>query len=137
MEIRAWLRRYKELMEEIDRETKEAHYWEDMAIGLSPTRLSFAPKSTRRQTMSDYVSNFLDLARHCAELGEQARQAKNEIITAIDSLEDVRHRRVLKMIYIDQLNYGEIAGRLHYSKRHIKRLHSKGVEILSRYVTVE
>lgn len=128
MNVRKWLSRYIELMEEIDRETKEAHYWEDVAIGLSPSKLSFAPKGRSNNDLSDYVAKFLDIAQHCSDLGNQARQAKDEILEVIDSLDDLIYRRVLKMLFIDNMTYQEIADRLHYSKRQIHRIRSKAIK---------
>ena len=128
MTVRQWLSRYRELIDEIERETREAHYWEDKAVSLSSSKLSFAPKSKRLVSMQDYVAEFLDLASHCAELGKQAQAAKDEINKALESLEEPSHRTVLRMKYIDGMTFQQIADRLHYSKRQIQRIHGRALK---------
>lgn len=128
MTVRQWLSRYRELVEEIDRETRQAHYWEDKAVSLSSSKLSFAPKTRRLVSMQDYVAEFLDLASHCAELGREAQAAKEEIEKVVDSLEEPSYRRVLRLKYIDGMTYQQIADHLHYSKRQIHRIHGRALK---------
>ena len=128
MTVRQWLSRYRELIDEIERETREAHYWEDKAVSLASSKLSFAPKSKRLVSMQDYVAEFLDLASHCAELGKQAQAAKDEINKALESLEEPSHRTVLRMKYIDGMTFQQIADHLHYSKRQIQRIHGRALK---------
>lgn len=128
MNARQWLSRYIELMEEVKREAEQAHYWEDTAIGLSAAKLSHVPKARKYFDMTDYVVKFLDLAQHCSELGGQAEQAKNEILEVIDSIDNLNFRRVLRLKYIDNMTYQQIADRLHYSKRQIHRIHGKALK---------
>lgn len=128
MTAREWLSRYRELIEEIDRETREAHYWEDKAVSLSSQKLSLAPKSKALKSMPDYVAEFLDIAAHCSELGREAQKAKDEILEAIDSLEELEQRRVLRLKYVDGKTYQQIADHLHYSKRQIYRIHGRALK---------
>lgn len=132
MNTRNWLSRYRELMEEIDRETREAHYWEDIAIGLSPSKFSYGSKSTTRKDMGDYVARFLDIASHCSQLGEEATIAKDQILEVIDSLDNLIYRRILRMKYIDGLTHREIAERLHYSMGYIRRMHSRAIKEVTK-----
>lgn len=55
-----------------------------------------------------------------------ARQA--EIEAAIDTVENVALREILIQHYICALDLKEIAERMHYSDRHLRRLHRKAVE---------
>lgn len=54
------------------------------------------------------------------------RQA--EIEDAIDTVENVTLREILIQHYICALDLKEIAERMHYSDRHLRRLHRKAVE---------
>lgn len=132
MNARQWLSRYQELMEEVEREYKKAHYWEDKALGLSPTRLSHTPKIRKLMDPTDYIVEFLDLAKHCAELGDEAEKAKNEIQEVISAIDNLSYRRVLEKKYIDNLNYQQIANELHYSKRQILRIHGKALKHVTK-----
>lgn len=57
------------------------------------------------------------------------RQA--EIEAAIDTVESAALREILTQHYICALDLKEIAERMHYSDRHIRRLHRKAIESVS------
>lgn len=131
MNVRRWLMRYRELMEEVDRETKQAHYWEDKATGLSAPQLSFAPVHGGK-TMPDYIVEFLEVAKHCSELAGKADKAKDEILEVIESIEKPAYRNVLKYRYIDNMKYIDIAKKMDYSPGYIRRLTSKAVKEVTK-----
>lgn len=45
----------------------------------------------------------------------------------IDALENVQERLVLKYLYIHLMQYDEVAERMKYSERHIRRLRNKAI----------
>ena len=57
------------------------------------------------------------------------RQA--EIEAAIDTVESAALREILTQHYICALDLKEIAERMHYSDRHMRRLHRKAIESVS------
>ena len=57
------------------------------------------------------------------------RQA--EIEAAIDTVESADLREILTQHYICALDLKEIAERMHYSDRHMRRLHRKAIESVS------
>lgn len=128
MNARKWLSRYRELMEEVEREYTKAGYWEDKAEGLSSKVLSHAPVHGHGKTMSDCIVEFLDTARHCSELAEDAQTAMKEIEEVIDSLDNTDYRRALRFKYIDNLPYYEVAKRMDYTGGSIRNLLSKAVK---------
>lgn len=50
-----------------------------------------------------------------------------KIEQTIDTLENVQERLVLKYLYIQLLPYDEVAERMKYSERHIRRLRSQAI----------
>ena len=54
-----------------------------------------------------------------------------EIEAAIDTVESAALREILTQHYICALDLKEIAERMHYSDRHMRRLHRKAIESVS------
>ena len=128
MNTRQWLSRYQELMEEVEREAKKAGYWRDKAEGLSTKALSHAPVYGHSISMPDYVAEFLDLAKHCSELAENAETAKDEILEVIDSIENHTYRRILRMKYLDGKTFYEIGSDIGYNASYTRRLASQAIK---------
>lgn len=126
-----WLMRYRELSRELDRETEQAGYWRDKAEGLSPPRLDgYGIPSANRKSMADYVASFLDLARECSELGRQAETSRQEILKAINRIDDQNCREVLRLVYIDGLDFISVSQKMHFTPRWIRKLHQKALDEL-------
>ena len=126
-----WLSSYRELVQEVEEETRLAGYWQEKASCLSAPQLSFTPsKSSNNKGMADYVIEFLDIAQYCSELANEANKKKIQILNTINQIEEPDYRQVLKMYYIGDKNFREIAESMHYSIDWIKRLHLKALEVI-------
>ena len=90
--------------------------------------LSHAPVYGHSINMPDYVAEFLDLAKHCSELAENAETAKNEILEVIDSIENHTYRRILRMKYLDGKTFYEIGSDIGYNASYTRRLASQAIK---------
>lgn len=124
-EKKKWLLAYRELMDEIEREAESAGYWRDKAYSISA--INWDNFGIRSSTHGNPLVQMLDLAQHCAELGDEAIRKRDEIIRVIDSLEDSNERRLLKLYYIDKKNLLEIGQKMGYSAYYIRHLHRKAL----------
>lgn len=135
-EKKQWLLRYSELMREIERESETARFWRDKANLLSGPRFEITGvKSTHKEGTADYIVKFLDLANECERLANDAEKSKDEIVSAINELENPDHRQVLTMRYIDGLEFIEIAQELGYSLDWVWRLHRAALKKVNCPVT--
>lgn len=124
-----WLLSYHELMQDVEAEAERAGYWQERArslhgVVIEPTGV----RSSSRRTIHDCSDNFMDLARHCTELADMAERKKNEILAAIDKLENPEERQVLKMFYLRNKNFREIAEVMHYSIGWVSHAHLRALE---------
>ncbi len=55
-----------------------------------------------------------------------------EVFTLLDALEDCEHRTVLTLRYVRGMPWNMIAQRMHYSTRHLNRLHNEAMENATR-----
>lgn len=128
---RKWLNRYTELSEELERQTQKAGYWKEKAQGLSvPCLNSYGIPSANRKNMADYIADYLDLAKECTELARHVEDSRQEIMKAIDEVEDQNCRELLRYKYIDGLDFISISKKMHYSMRWIRHLHMKALDEL-------
>lgn len=62
---------------------------------------------------------------------DEALAIKIKILEATDCIADKRIRNILRRHYIHGQSIKKIAKVMYYSERYVKRLHKKGIEILS------
>lgn len=125
-----YLSEYRYLIFEVERETEKAGYWRDKAYNLkSPTLEITGVKNTGTKVIP--LHEYLDIAKHCAELARKAENKRIEIESCIDKLDDPVHRIVLKLKYIDGKSFYEISIKIERSIRQVMRLHGRALEELT------
>ena len=67
----------------------------------------------------------------CREIRSLVRQHQ-ELTALIAQLPDSNHRGVLTLRYVYGLKWEQVARRMHYSSRHLHRLHQQALEELAR-----
>ena len=127
MEIRDWLKSYRELLGEVAHYIERAQYWRDKALGLSATTLSVAPGG-EPTPFDECILEFMEYSDRCRDKAREAAIAKDRILDAIDSVGDTVLRRLLKLHYIDGMRLSDVAVVLGYSYGHIRHLHTKALE---------
>lgn len=132
-EKKQWLSRYQELMEIVEEEADEAGYWKEKAFSLSSQKLdpSGVTSTSRNSNMTDHIVKFLYLASECAKHAEEAEKSKQEIVDAINGVDNKDCRRVLRYRYIKSYSYFDIARKMKYSNRMVYYLHKKGLNLLN------
>ena len=67
---------------------------------------------------------------------EKARleQTKAEILETIYKLDEPRYREILLLYYVQGLTWEQVAGELHYGKRHATRLHGFALDAVRKYI---
>lgn len=125
-----WLRRYSEHVHEIEREIESEMYWRERALSLSTRPIGLISGNGTGGGMEACVVKYLEIADHCKELADKADKAKDEIYQAINELQDQDHREILKMRYIDGLDFDEMSEKLDYSLGWLYHLHGDALKKL-------
>lgn len=123
-----YLERYLELKEDVEREDKDAGYWKEKAYSISAIRLDLS--GVRSHNHSNYrpIDKYLEIAERCALMGEKMQNEKEEIIAAINTLDNTNQRIVLKLRYVSGLDFLEIAQRLGYTIGNVFKIHRKALD---------
>lgn len=92
-------------------------------IGSNPNRNTEAP-------FEKWIIRALDAEDELKDLEEKAKLAKQEIETVISKLEDETLQMILVYRYIDWMTWSEIAAKVYYSDKTIRRKHDLAIDML-------
>ena len=73
--------------------------------------------------LSDYVAKMDELTDWLIAKYTRCMGIEGDILERLDRMEKQEEREVLRMRYIDGYRWDEIADKLHYTYRHVTRLH--------------
>ena len=127
-----YLRRYRKIISCIDRLEEKRRSLEIRISSIGSPKLSGLPRGGTPVTPTDLIIEKLDLEERISRLREKSKVLKKEILEEIDSLEDPRYCEILEAYFIDGYSLEKIAERECYSDRHVFRLYSEAITLLTR-----
>lgn len=123
-----------ELNKEIERKKrKAADLREMMIVAHSPgfeEHNNSNPSTTSPAVR--YLNKAMELEDEVREDYKKLELVKREVDEAIESVEDLKFQKVLRSRYVCLMSISQMADRLGYSPRWIKRLHSQALEDFER-----
>lgn len=125
------LRRYRKNVACIERLEKKLVLLDDRITGLKSPNFSGMPRGGVPVTIDDLMSDKLDLEDRIKRLKEKSRDLKKSVCEEIDSLEDSRYCEILEAHFIDGLSFEDIAEELGYTERHVIKLYSEAIALLT------
>lgn len=107
---------------------------QDTELRMAQLRLKYgAPQAIQYSDMPKAHSSEHDLSDYVAKMDEltdwliakytRCMDIEADILERLDMMEKQEEREVLRMRYIDGYRWDEIADKLHYTYRHVTRLH--------------
>ena len=107
---------------------------QDIELRMAQLRLKYsAPQAIQYSDMpkthnsehdlSDYVAKMDELTDWLIAKYTRCMGIEGDILERLDRMEKQEEREVLRMRYIDGYRWDEIADKLHYTYRHVTRLH--------------
>lgn len=126
-----WIKRYQHILGEIESRKREQERLRDLATSVSPN-LSGMPGA--RGDHSDKVGKSASLLAEMSEsIDDEIHdliKARNEIIRAISSVDDIQKREILERKYIAGEKIEHAADQMHYSRSWIYRLRDEALDKL-------
>ena len=126
-EKKKYLNSYLNMQKEIDSKREMIEYIRQRELGKAIT-YSDMPKGTSIHDLSDYAADLDDIVRKYEECCALAVIRMKEITAAIDELDNVEERIILRSRYILGHDWEKIAEQLHHSWRHTLRIHGNALE---------
>lgn len=121
-EKKQYLSGYLYICDEVEDLIRDLEEWYTIASKVTAS-YNALPGGGTSDKMTNVVSKILEIKDKCAERLERLDQARRNIERAIESVEDVDLRRLLRYRYIRGWNFQKIADRMNYSYRQATRLH--------------
>ena len=125
------LKRYRLLIQRIERKKQERQRWLDIGTKTTPV-YSDMPKSTNVVNKVEQAG--MARAQIAGELAQEICElasAKRKIEQDIRGIEDDKQRLILEKHYIHGKTFERIADDIWYDYRWIRRLHKKAIEKLT------
>lgn len=133
MSARAFMERVISAQRRIVSMEEHAARYRDMAMratgNLQAIRTSGTPA---RSKVEDGVCAFADICADIEREAEKLRGIISETRTVIDRLTDSVQREVLELRYLNGLRWEDIARRMRYDDRSVRRIHLKALENVQR-----
>lgn len=126
-----YLKRYKRNLAVIERLEEKLQMIEERISVVRSPGLSGMPRGGKPVTCEDVIEEKVDLERRIKRLKTKGAVIRREILDVIDDLENVHQAEVLESFLIDDLTFDEIARNMDYSKRHVIRLYTEGIDAIA------
>ena len=124
MTAKEWLNRGRYLDREIDQLLEDQQNALNLACG---TAVSYGGEKVQTSKKNVTERRFIAYADYSAKIDNRIDELyaiKTEIKAAINKLDDPLLRALLIAYYINMKTFDQVANELHYSIRHINRLHN-------------
>ena len=128
-EKKAWLQQYRLLDRQIQQKADEIAAWRARAEKVTPS-YSGDPCGGGGDRIQSAVDKILQLESEASQEISQLLELEREIREAIRTVEDPTLRLMLEYRYIHGLTWEQIADRMSYNDRWVRRLHGKALEML-------
>lgn len=129
-EKRAFLMQYRSIMNSIDRLNNKLETINEKLGTIRSPDLSGMPRGGTGKGTYDLVDEKCDLEKRIERLTSRSKIYKHKITEKIDILEDTRCADVLELYFIECCDFADIAKRLNYSERHVRRLYTQGIDAI-------
>jgi len=133
MDKKTYLCRYHNLLEKIQKKKEYISFCNERAgsiPGPSYGERINNPSPSYEAPFVKWVYRAIDAEKELQNLESKIEVAKNEIETAISKLEDETLQMILVYRYIDWLSWSEIAAKVYYSDKTVRRKHDLAIELL-------
>ena len=127
MTVKQWLWRYQNADHKIESLLRERQAAYDRLIKITAALDGDAVSSTKDPHKFDELA---ELDVFIRQRVAQSMEIRIEITTAIDQLEDWRHRDILTYRYINGYTWEQVADAINISRRHVTRLHGDALNVL-------
>lgn len=122
MTDREYLNQLKNIDRRIKDKIEEEQRWRDIATNTTSKLSDMKVQTTKDpDPMGTAISKAVTYQRECAELAAKLVELKNTITMQIDGIDDSKTYMILKMVFVQERDYSEVAVELKRSYRHTVR----------------
>lgn len=125
------LKRYRKNNACVNRLEVKLHLLDERIKSVRSPNYSSMPRGGTPVTIEELISDKVELEERIERLKSKGKKLKREILAEIDTLEDPRYCEILESFFIECKSLEMIAEDENYSVRHVYRLYSEAIELLT------
>lgn len=116
-----YLNTYRWRMREVESLRARIRRIEDQITSIRSPQITDMPRGGQGVSVDDLIVKKVDLLAELREDLSKAEDEKAQVYSCIRSADCIRDRTILAMHYVDCMSYAQIANKLCFSDRQIKR----------------
>ena len=128
---KTWLKRYRKNQALLDRLEEKLEKIDAKLYRLRSPSYSGMPRGGTAVTVEELLSDKVEMEERINKKAQEGKRIKKEILAKLDELEDPRHVEVLELFCIERKGFPEISDETGYTVRHVIRLYSEAIHLLS------
>ncbi len=130
MNARDFLRQYKTILIRIKAKKEQIKRLREMAEYVSPGGSFGVHGVSTGDKIGEASASIADIENDIKADMKALAKKRKEIMRVINSVDDSKQKKVLKLRYINCLEFSEIARKMNYSLSMIYKIHENGLENL-------
>lgn len=130
-EKKCYLKRYLDLDREITLLFEELARYKALSTKMTPVLTASRPGGLPEDRLQVSVDRIAEVEDRINRKIDEWTAVRDSIVAAIDTVDDPRLRTLLLSKYIRGKTYEQIALEMHYSWRHVMRLHNQALARLN------
>ena len=127
MEKKKFLKRYQKINKRIESLEEKLSRTDTQLTTVQISKYSGNPRSAMPMTMEDIVAEKIETEERIKRLLAEKKEVRQEIISAIDTLEDHKQIKVLESFFLEGQTFIDIAEEMVYSTKQIERFYQDGI----------
>lgn len=133
MDKKTYLCRYHNILEKIEKKKQYIDFCEERANSIPGPKYDDMPRNPNVNTEAPFVRwifKRIETEEELEELEKKLAIVKMEIEKAINTVKEEDLQMILTYRYIDWLTWSEIAAKVYYSDKTIRRKHDQAIELI-------
>lgn len=135
MTAKKYLQQGYYLNKQIDVKCEQIRKLQEMAQKVTTTANDCKVQVSGSQSrIADTVNKMVDLERELVDTVNEYAAKRKEIAAVIQRVDNPNYRTLLEYRYLACMKWEEIAVKMHYSWRHIIRLHGEALNVIECHI---
>jgi DNA-directed RNA polymerase specialized sigma subunit len=122
-----FLRQYRHILEKIEILQKDLIRWRELGEKVTPSLTGTLQGGQNVPKVEQSAINICDTQKEISERIRQLSSVYVQILSAIDTVDDISLQNLLHRRYIEGQTFERIAVEMHYSWRHVHRQHKQAL----------
>lgn len=122
-----FLRQYRNILQKIEILQKDLIRWRELGEKITPSLTGMPQGGQNVPKVEQSAINICDTQNEISEHIKQLSSVYVQILSAIDTVDDISLQNLLHRRYIEGQTFERIAVEMHYSWRHVHRQHKQAL----------